>query len=157
NCERNARFTVLTHASAEALPDLFAAAVLLAAERVVMAAGLGGMVDDPLTLANDHRLPAISPLNPPIYLSQPRPELRPPGAKRKFGLIGWRARVGFGGVLKSFVPLYTLARWGGTKAPAIGGTVDIATEWAATLAAVAECCRRAAEMEPYRAALQAAR
>jgi GT2 family glycosyltransferase len=157
NCERNARFTMLTHASAEVLPDLFAAAVLLAAERVVMATGLGGMVDDPLALVNDHRLPAISRLNPRLYISQLRAEFRRQGAKRKFGLIGSLSRVGVTGVLKSFVPLYMLARWGGTKAPAIEGTVDVSTEWAATLVAVAECCRRAAEMEPYRAALQAAR
>src|SRR5206468_9029705 len=56
NCERNARFTILTHASDAALPDLFAAALLLAAERVVMSVGLGGMVDDPLALVADHRL-----------------------------------------------------------------------------------------------------
>lgn len=157
NCERNARFTVLTHGSPEALSDLFTAAVLLAAERVVMSIGLGGMVDDPLTLVNDHRLPVISRLNPRLYVTQLRSEFRRQGAKRKFGLIGSLSRVGFSGFFKSFAPLYTLARWGGTKAPAVGDSIDIPAEWAATLAALAECCSRAAELESQRATIQAAR
>jgi GT2 family glycosyltransferase len=157
NCERNARFTVLTHASPEALPDLLSAALLLAAERVVMAVGLGGMVDDPLALVNDHRLPLISRLNPRLYVSQLRAEFRRQGAKRKYGLIGSLSRVGIRGLLKSFGPLYLLARWGGTKAPQVGATVEVSSEWAATLAGTAECCRGAAEMEPHRTALQAAR
>jgi len=157
NCERNARFTVLTHGSPEALPDLLAASLLLAAERVVMAVGLGGMVDDPLAFINDHRLPWLSRLNPRLYARQWRAEFRRQGAKRKYGLIGSVARVGVGGLFKSFVPLFLLARWGGTKSPHIGETVHIASEWAATLAGIAECCRSADDMEPYRAELQARR
>ena len=157
NCERNARFTVLTHASSDALPDLLAAALLLAAERVVMAVGLGGMVDDPLALVNDHRLPLVSRLDPRLYVRQWRAEFRRQGAKRTFGLIGSLSRVGIGGLIKSFAPLYLLARWGGTKSPEIGATVDISSEWAATLAGTAEFCRSAADMEPLRTTLQTAR
>jgi GT2 family glycosyltransferase len=157
NCERNARFTVLTHASPEALPDLLSAALLLAAERVVMAIGLGGMVDDPLAFVNDHRLPMVSRLNPRLYVSQFRAEFRRQGAKREFGIIGSLSKVGVSGVLKSFGPLYVVARWGGTKAPRIDAIVDLASQWAATLAATAEWCRGAADMESQRTALQAAR
>jgi len=157
NCERNARFTVLTHASPEALPDLLSAAILMAAERIVMAAGLGGMVDDPLAFVNDHRLPILSRLNPRLYVSQFRAELRRQGAKREFGILGSLSRVGVGGMLKSLAPLYVVARWGGTKAPAVGSHIDIPAQWAATLAGMAEWCQRADDMEERRAALQATR
>ena len=157
NCERNARFTVLTHASPDALPDLLSAALLMAAERVVMAAGLGGMVDDPLAFVNDHRLPILARFNPRLYISQFRAELRRQGAKREFGILGSLSRVGLGGVLKSLAPLYVVARWGGTKAPAVGSDIDIPAQWAATLAGMAEWCQRADDMEERRAALQATR
>jgi GT2 family glycosyltransferase len=157
NCERNARFTVLTHASADALPDLLSAALLMAGERVVMAAGLGGMVDDPLAFVNDHRLPIVSRLNPRLYVSQFRAEFRRQGAKRELGIMGSLSRVGISGLLKSIAPLYVVARWGGTRAPAIGATVDVPAEWTATLAGTAEWCQGAVDMEDRRAALQASR
>jgi hypothetical protein len=157
NCERNARFTVLTHASAEALPDLLSAALLLAAERVVMAAGLGGMVDDPLAFVNDHRLSVVERLDPRLYVRQFRAEFRRQGAKREYGVLGSLTRVGISGLVKSFAPLYVLARWGGTSAPPVGERITVKSEWAATLAGTAECCNSAAEMEPQRAALQAIR
>jgi GT2 family glycosyltransferase len=157
NCERNARFTVLTHASDNALPDLLSAALLLAAERVVMSVGLGGMVDDPLALINDHRLSLAARLDPRVYLSQFRAEFRRQGGKRQYGVFGSLARVGLRGLLKSFAPLYVVAIRGGTKAPPIGERVDVPAEWTATLAGTAECCNGAADMERQRAALQSAR
>jgi hypothetical protein len=129
----------------------------MAAERTVMAAGLGGMVDDPLALLNDHRLPLLSRLNPRLYISQLRSELRRQGAKRRFGVIGSLGKVGIGGLLKSVGPLWVLARWGGTRAPHVGPAVDVSSEWAATLDGIAEWCRGAADMEARRTALQAAR
>ena len=157
NCERNACFTVLTLASDDALPDLLAATLLLAGERVVMGAGLGGVVDDRLALVDDHRLPLAERLDPRLYLGLVRAELRRRGARRELGAIGSLLRVGVRGLLGTWRPLYVLARWGGAVAPPVADAVNVPAEWAATLAAVAEWCSRAGEMEPIRHAIQAGR
>lgn len=157
HCERNACFTLLTHASHDTLPDMLAASLLLAAERVVLATGLGGIVDDRLALANDHRLPLRHRFNPRLYAASYRAELRRRGMARAHGIAGSLARVGLRGVIGALGPLYRLARWGGALAPAIDDGVEAPSESVAALAAVAEACRRAREVEPHRVALQASR
>jgi hypothetical protein len=157
NCERNACFTLLALPSDELAPDLLAASLLLTAERVVLGAGLGGMIDDRLAFADDHRLPMAERLDPRLYIRHLRAELRRLGAKRAHGVLGSLARVGAGGVLDAWRPLYRIARWGGSLGPEITLSVDVPTEWIAALAAIAEWCRRAGEMEPRRRAMQESR
>ena len=157
NCERNACFTLLTHASDALLPDLLTASLLLAAERVTMSIGLGGIIDDRIAFNDDHRLAASARLDPRLYIRQLRAELLRRGARREHGVFGSLSRVGLSGVLDAFGSLYRLARWGGTPAPAVTDLVETPSDGVATLAAVAEWCQRIGEMEPRRRAMQQTR
>lgn len=159
NCERNALFTVLTHTSEEGLSDLVSANLLLAAERVVMGAGLGGTVDDQLAFENDHQLPLGERLDPRLYVRHLRAELRRSGARREHGALGSLSRVGIGGATAACRSLFRLARTGSPlpKAGAITERIDVPSDWVATLAGAAEWAARAHEMETRRKSLQQSR
>lgn len=159
NLERNACFTILTHGSNEALPDLLAASLLLAAERVLLAAGLGGLVEDRLTLGTDHQPRRADGHDLRLYMAHLRTELLRRGGRREHGALGSLARVGLRGLVGTSVSLYRL--WGQDRAPTPtlprATHVDTSADWASTLAAVWEWCRRAGEIEPLRRALQDSR
>jgi GT2 family glycosyltransferase len=156
NLERNASFTILTHGSNQALPDLLAAGLLLAAERVLLGAGLGGLVGDPLPL-DTGRSPRADRPDLRLYVAHLRAELVRRGARREHGVLGSLVRVGLRGLAGTSISLYRLGRPDRPAAPPIATRVDTPAEWVANLAAVGEWCRRAGEMEPLRRALQESR
>jgi GT2 family glycosyltransferase len=156
NLDRNACFTVLTHSSPQALPDLLCAALLLAAERVVMSTGLGGNVEDPISDVDDRRHLSRAWLRPRLYLDQLRAELRQRGARRARGILGSLRDVGLRGVIDSYRAVSMLAT-GNRPASRVSDTFEVRSEWVATLGGVAECCRDAGQMELRRAILQARR
>jgi len=134
NCERNACFTLLTHASDALLPICW------------RESPAGGRASDdehrtrrdhrPIRIAfsDDHRLPVSARLDPRLYVgtaARRAPPARRPGAST--GTFGSLSRVGLSGVLGAFGSLYRLARWGGTSAPTVTDFVEAPADGMATL------------------------
>ena len=159
HCDRNACFTILTHASDASVSDLLSAALLLAAERVVMGAGFGGAVGDDLGFNDEQYRPWSARLDLRLYAGHLKAELRRRGARRRRGWIGsWRS-VGFHGLAGACREAFHLVRRRAMAAPAAAAVdgIKVQPTVMAGLVAVAEACRRAAEMAEPRRRLQAAR
>ena len=161
NCERNALYTLLTHAGDESLGDLLSAALMLSATRVVLSLGLGGFRADPLSTVDESRLQARDRLSRTVLTGHIKAELLRRGASRHLGFAGSLRAVGGRGLLGTLRSVTHLVRWGGP--PPAGDAQDardsyeLGSAHAATLAAAAEWSANAAEMEVIRTRLQSGR
>jgi GT2 family glycosyltransferase len=159
HCDRNACFTLITHASEAAISPLLSAALLLAAERVVLGVGFGGAAGGDLAFSDGYE-PWWSPLlDLRLYAGHLKAELRRRGARREHGWIGSLRSVGFRGLVGACRTLLHLVRRGEIRAPALSGVdaINAKPSVIAGLVGVAEACRRAGEMVDRRRALQSAR
>jgi hypothetical protein len=159
HCDRNACFTILTHASDAAISDRLSAALLLAAERVVLGVGFGGAVRDDLAFHDECQRRWSTRLDLRLYTGQLRAELRRRGARREHGWIGSLRSVGFRGLVGACRSLLQLIRRGEMMAPGRPAvdSINAKPTVIAGLVGIAESCRRAAEMAERRRALQSAR
>ena len=94
NCERNALYTLLTHAGDESLGNLLSAALMLSATRVVLSLGLGGFRADPLSAVDEPRLQARDRWSGTVLTGHIKAELLRRGASRHLGFAGSLRAVG---------------------------------------------------------------
>ncbi len=113
HCERNALYTLLTHAGDESLGDLLSAALMLSATRVVLSLGLGGFRADPLSTVDEPRLQARDRLSRTVLTGHIKAELLRRGASRHLGFAGSLRAVGGRGLIGTLRSVTHLVRWGG--------------------------------------------
>ena len=158
NCERNALYTLLTHADDTSLSDVLSASLILAATRTLLGTGLGGFRRDVLAINGDRRLSWRQRLRPFVLRGHMKAELLRRGAGREHGIAGSIRRVGAAGLVGTIRSMSHLVRWGGP--PRTEADIDpqpqyaIGLESAATLVGAAEWCRNAHRVESLRIALQ---